>query len=414
MIDPDALFDFKKSASFEKNELFRILSENRKRRLALAREFSSLGANVLLVVPKVSSAEKAPVFEFCTEEGLNFLRIRILKRSKKILPFREISDFCAAVSKNSASLGGLFSPDAVICGGTFPFSFSAAEKIADENSSVLITEALSDPKKLLRRTRCLSAASPVLTVLKKAFGLAFEKSDAVLGFFPSAVKKYSETKNLFPLELPPFYDEKSPSEKAKELFEKLAAFREGKTFVLASALPLEDYFSIGELIFAASSFGKNFALVFLSKGTKEGFFRKIVSENGITNVFFLEEIPKGEEAFVLSAADSVFLSENGLLKGCAFESERYFSALLSKKPILASAEELSDFFRKTGGAVITKPRSKESLRLGIKALLEMSEADRSVLGLSNLSFGEKHSFKSFSKEYLSLIDNLVKQKETGK
>lgn len=414
MIDPDALFEFKKSASFEKSELFRIVFENRKRRLCLLKEFSDFGAEVFLVRPKICAFEEGPLFEFSSKDGINRISVRIAKKSKSAVPFGEILKFCAAVSENSSALAGLFSPDAVICGGTFPFAFSAAKKIADENSSVLITESYCDPKKLLRRTESVSALSPVLTVLKKAFSLSFEKSDAVLGFFPDVKKDFFETKNLFPLELPSVFYENPPCERSKELFEKLAAFREGKTFVLVSALPLEDCFSMGELITAASLFEKNFALVFCSAGTKEGFFKKFVSENGIKNVFFLDAIPDGDEAFVLSAANAVYLSENGALKGCAFESERYFSALFAEKPILAAADVFSDFFKKTGGAVITKPRSKESLRLGIKALLEMSEADRNVLGLSNRSFGEKHSFKNFAKEYFSLIDNLVKQKETGK
>lgn len=413
-IDPDALFDFKKSASFEKTELFRIILQNRKRNLALAKEFSRLGANVLFVCPKLCENLSSPVFEFSSAEGMNFLSVKIKKESKGAFPLREISQFCDAVSKNSKAVGGLFSPDAVFCGGTFPFAFASCKRIAKESRAVLITLALCDPKKLLKNTKSVSSISPVLTVLKKAFLMASDESDAVLALFPDFSKNFSGVKNIFPLELPPVFEEKQPSEKAKELFEKVFAFREGKTFVLASPLPLEDSFSIGELIFSASTFGKSLALVFLSSGTKEAFYKKLVSENGITNVFFLEEPPAGEASFVLSGADAVYLSENGVLKGSAFDSERCFSAFLSKKPIMASSEKLSDFFRKTGGCVITKPRSKESLRLGIKALFEMSEADRNTLGQLNFSFAEKHSFENFSKDCFLLTDNLVKQKENRK
>ena len=44
----------------------------------------------------------------------------------------------------------------------------------------------------------------------------------------------------------------------------------------------------------------------------------------------------------------------------------------------------------------------------------MAEADRDILGASNRNFYEKNSPENFAKEYFSLFDNLLSQKENKK
>ena len=413
MIDSDILPKKFISDSFEKTAVYRLLAENKKRRIALAKSFAAFGANVLLIRPEISFGEKAP-FEFSEDEGISVLSVHIdSKRTEKLLPFREAMSFCSALSDNSFCLGGIFLPDAVICGGSFCFGYSAAEKIAKETGAVLITEFCCEPKGILSKSGLAFGISPMLTVLKRYMNLAAENSDAVLGFCPEAKKHFSGAHGFFPMYLPPVFGKKEPSSDAFSLYEKLFSYKGGKTFVLGCALPLEFGFGIEELISVSSAFGDKFALVFISDGSKKGRYQRMVSEKGITNVFFLEGAKKEDFPFILSAADGVFLSENGFIKGSAPETD-FFTALSSERPVIASSEHWADFFRESGGTVITKPRNKESLRLGIRALLEMTAPDRDILGAANKEFFDKHSFDIFAKEYFSLIDNLSSQKENRK
>ena len=46
--------------------------------------------------------------------------------------------------------------------------------------------------------------------------------------------------------------------------------------------------------------------------------------------------------------------------------------------------------------------------------MDMTEGDREILGLSCREFAEKNSSEVFAKDYFSLINNLVKQKEIKK
>lgn len=414
MIDPGFLPKKIPADSPEKSSVFRLLEENRRFRIALAKAFGAFGANVLLIRPEISSHGEKTAFEFSEDEGISVLSVRInSKRTEKLLPFREIMRFCSDVSDNSFCLGGIFLPDVIISGGVFPFGYSAAKKIAEETGALLITEFFCEPRDILIKSGIASGISPVLTVLKRMMNSAAENSDAVLGFYPDAKKRFFGAHGFFPMDFPPLFDTPKPKNSAFSLYEKLFSYKDGGTFVLGCALPMEHGFGIEELISVSSRFGDKFALVFLSGGRLEKQYRRMVSEKGITNVFFLSGAEKADIPFILSAADGVFLSEDGFIKGYAPNAD-FFRILSAGRPVIASTEHWVDFFRESEGTVITKPRNKDSLRLGIKALIDMTKPDRDILGAANKGFFEKHSFDIFAKEYFSLLDNLSKQKENRK
>ena len=415
IIDDMLLPEPAKADSFQKAFVSRIFEENRKRRIFFCRELQKLGANVLLIRAKLSFAGAQTSFCFKEEEGISQLFIKIPAKEKgNFLRLKELFEFSDAVFKNAPCLSGIFSPDVVICGGVFSLYASAGAKIAEGANSVLIAEESCCLKELLKGLSFLSSVNPVLTVLKKGQKAAFKKSHAVISSFPAAAQRFSGAHNLYPMVLPaPTLFEK-PSEKAILAKEKLLLFREGKTFVLAFCGELESGFSIEELILSAGSFGDKFALVFLTEGRKKPYLKRFIGEKGITNVFFLDDVPKDELSFVLSGADGIFVSEFELSKGLAPEQENFFKAFGAQKPVIAASEHWADFFRKAGGVIITKPRRKDSITLGIKTLLSMTETDREILGRANKSFFDKNSIETYTKNIFSLFDNLVKQKEIKK
>lgn len=393
----------------------RAAEENRRRRIFLAKEFRRLGANVLLLRMELCSPEGNLSFNFRESEGISQLFIRIPASGKRsFLRLRELFQFSAAVFENSPGLSGIFSPDIVVAGGILPASVSAAARLSEFSNAVLITELSSFPKETLGALGLSGRFSPVLRFLEKSAEKAFLKSHAVLGTFPKAAKKFPGAHNLYPVVLPPVFQTEKLPEGGFSSREMLSSFREGKTFVLVFCGEPEDGCSIEELILSAGTFGDKFALVFPVDGRKKPYFKRFVSERGITNVFFPEGIPKDELPFVLSEADGIFAAESDLGKGFFPEQESFWMALGAQKPVVAASEHWADFFRKAGGVIITKPRRRDSITLGIKTLLGMSETDRETLGRSNRDFFEKNSPENFAKDCFSLFDNFVNQKEIKK
>ncbi len=415
IIDDLLLPESAKANSAQKLLFFRGAKENIKRRKLLAREFQSLGANVLLARLELCSANSKLSFEYRDENGLCQLFIRIpAEKSGKFLRLGELFEFSSVLLENAPGLSGIFLPDVVISGGILPSSVFAAAKIAESANAVLITELSCFPKEVLKKFGLVSFFSPAGIFYKRAVEKAFEKSHAVLGFFPESAKKFPGAHNLYPMDIPFINEHEKPSETAVSYRETLSSFGEGKTFVLAFCGEIEEGYSLEELVLSAGTFGDKFALVFVFEGPKKPYLKRFVAEKGITNVFFLDNVPKEEAPFILSAADGIFVSESDFGKGVFPEQENFLDALFAGKPVIASSEHHADFFRRAGGVIITKPRRRDSIALGIKTLLSMTETDRETLGRSNKNFAEKNSFENFAKNYFSLFDNFVKQKEIKK
>ena len=412
IIDDSPLFE-KTAETFEKAALCRLAAQNFAGTEVLAKEFAKLGANVLLLRPRLSDLDEA--FEFFDREGFGQILVPVRHCSKNSeIRLREGICFSRRITENFPCIAGLFRPDAVILGAVLPFAAFAAAKIAEASGAVLITELFCPPKELLLRLGAVSRISPVLTALDKATNCALKKSDGVLGLFPDAQTRFEAAKSLYCLEQPAPLVRFSFSKEAKSLRESIATFKDGGAFVLVYCGPLEKGFSIEELVTVCSGFGNKFALVFSSFCKEKEYIRRFVLQKGYTNVFFVDGACSEELSFVLSAADGIFVSESVLTKGLLPEHQRFFGAFLTGRPVIACAEKYSEFFRRAGGVIITKPKNKDSIRLGIKTLMEMTETDREMLGLACKDFAEKNSFSAFAKNCFSIIDNLVKQKEIKK
>ena len=412
IIDDSPLFE-KTAESFEKATFCRLSAQCFAEKEILAKEFAKLGANVLLLRPKLCLEEEA--FEFYDREGFGQIIVPVKPFAKGFgIRLREEVCFSNRIMESSPCIAGLFRPDAVILGAVLPFSAFAAAKIAKDAGAVLITEFACPPKELLLRLGLVSPISPVLTALEKATNHALKKSDGVLGLFPDAQTRLKPAKSLFCMEQPAPLVRFSLSEEAKSLRESIATFKEGGAFVLVYCGPIEKGFSIEELVTVCSEFGSRFALVFSSFGREKEYIKRFVLQKGYTNVFFLDGACSEELSFVLSAADGIFVSESVLTKGLLPEHQRFFGAFLSGRPVIACGEKYAEFFRRAGGVIITKPKNKDSIRLGIKTLMEMPETDRKMLGLASKDFAEKNSFSAFAKNCFSITDNLVKQKEIKK
>ncbi len=404
-----------KANSSEKVFFCLAAKENLKRRVLLAKEFQKLGANVLLARLSLCKTEAPVSFEYRESEGISQLFVKIpAKKSKSFLRLPELFSFGNLLFENAPGLAGIFEPDIVIAGGVLPFSVSAGAKISEGANAAFITEISCLPAEVLKRFGLISGFSPMLIFLKKSISAAFLKSHAVLGFFPKVSQKFSGAHNLYPEVFPSLPKAGVPSEKAVFLKNQLRSFSEGKTFVLAFCGEIENGFSVEELILSAGTFGRELALVFVSEGSKKPYFKRFVSEKGITNVFFTEETSREEIPFILSGADGIFVSESDFGKGLFPEENVFWNALGAQKPVIAATEHWEDFFKKAGGAIITKPRRRDSITLGIKTLLSIGETDRETLGRANLEFFLKNSLENFAKENFSLFENFVKQKEIKK
>lgn len=392
--------------------LRRLLAENLRRHIALAKAFFALGDNVLLVRAAPSPEEKAELFEYREADGIAQLFVHT-ERSRRgfHLPWREIYDFVTLLRENASGVAGIFKPYVVISASFFPFTVYPAEKIARLSGAVLITELPCSAKQLSRRLKLSSPVDLAAPVLSHALSRAQKASTALIALYPDAHADFPGQKNLLELLAPALDAPKKPSDEAKMLKDELCSLREDGAFVLAYGGELQKGYSLEALIAAASGFSGKLCVVMLGTGGYKTVLRRIAREAG-ANVLFFDGVSPAEMPFVLSAADCVFVAENTYIGGLAPESEAFCAALLSGRPVLAAADKTASFFKKSGGAVTTFPANPEGISLGIKTLRDMPQTERETLGLCGVKFSGQHSPDCFAKDYHTIIENLYNNKET--
>ncbi len=404
----------KSSLPSQSEEIFKELGEeNFRRHLSFAKELSQIGDDVLLIraVPEPME-EDTGIFEFREEDGVSHLIIRVGEsRKSSHIPLKGYYDFFTLLSSNAAGITGLFKPDVIICGSLLPFGVFAAAKMARLAQAVLITELMCSPAELLKRLRLCSPLSPVVSVLKRAINVAFEKSSAVIGLYPEFFHEFTGRKNALRMLTTSQEEPFAPSEDAKLLKASLEAMAEGDVFTLCFCGKVRKGLKLDSLIKAAKSFDKKLSVVIIGDGNYKTVLRRAVRENGITNVTFCDGVAKEDAPFVLSSAGAVFVPENFALRGFAAESGSFFPALLSGRPVLAAADKNAEFFRQCGGAVIAPTLDPEGIAAAIKSLIDAPKNERDIMGFHGRSFAQLHLPDPFAKAYRTAIDNFVKQKE---
>lgn len=361
----------------------------------LARAFAKRGSEVLFVTAEPSGKPGPVRFSVDTEGDLLCLTLFLTEKT----PFSAAVKASSVISENAAAIAGFFEPDAVISAGFYPVSIFAAEKIARFSGAVLVSFVAAAPKKI---GALLSEKAATFA----AFRHIKTKSAAVFGSYPRFSADFSGRK-AHPFLMPPQKPASKPSEKAKELRERIETLREGGTFVLTAAGPFGKGFSVKALLRAAGNFDKKTAILLSGTGSEKPAFERFIRENGLTNVTFGGEILPEDLSFVLGASDAVFLSENADFGGSLTESDRFLAAFGSQRPILATVSAHAGLFRESKNAIFTAPDDAGGLLKGLETLRGFSDEHRTRLGEQGRIFADRHDFFPFFEEFSSFLLQLV-------
>lgn len=410
--DGSGVFETSASVSQSGKTFLRLGKESFFDNLALARYFSESGDNVLLIRAALSENSGGEIFEYREQDEIPQLFIKPARsKSHRKFRFRELFEFSLLLYENAPGIAGLFKPDAIISGSFLPFPIPAAAKMARLSSAVLITELWCVPEKLLSKLKIFLPLGFGNNILSFFISVAFRKSDAVLGFSPKTLSLYPEKKNLLGYVSPAPEAPKIHSKEAEDLYASLSAISGDGTFTIAYCGEIEKFRALDSLIAAVSGFDQKVELFIIGDGEYCAILKKAIRDGGIKNVTFCAGVPEKDIPYVLSAADSVFYSENSKISGICSESKEIFKALLSGKPVIAVSKNNREFLRKSGGAILITLEEREGIALAIMTLRSMSENDRLLLGRRGKEFAKFHSEKAFAENYRKLIDELYRQKE---
>ena len=140
----------------------------------------------------------------------------------------------------------------------------------------------------------------------------------------------------------------------------------------------------------------------------EGYLKDnlIKSSESFGNILFLPKVRKNQVAAYLNRFDVCFVGRNNSpLFQHGVSANKYFDYMLAGKPILDSNNLIKDPVELSGCGIIVEPDSTEAIVKGIYQLFEMSDDQRSQMGLLGYNYVKKHhSIEHLSSEYIALFE----------
>jgi glycosyltransferase involved in cell wall biosynthesis len=125
----------------------------------------------------------------------------------------------------------------------------------------------------------------------------------------------------------------------------------------------------------------------------------------IKNVTFISKIRKSYMQSMISHFDVCFIGRNNSpLFDHGVSSNKYFDYMLARKPILVSSNRIKDPVEMSNCGVIIEPENTQAIVHGILTLYNMSDHERSEMGLRGYEYVKKyHNFDYLSSEYEKLF-----------
>lgn len=171
------------------------------------------------------------------------------------------------------------------------------------------------------------------------------------------------------------------------------------------------YNSLNTIVEAAILFKENsdVVFVFVGDGDVRQKQKELVALNHLSNVMFLDPIPRVDSPALLSAAD-VFLLPNR--KGDYFAGNlpnKLFDYMASARPVLVTGiGESPDLVLKAACGKVCAPEDAASMYVRLNELIKMSEAERMEMGMRGRHYVLEYFDRSLlSNKYLKILTCVI-------
>ena len=375
----------------------------------LARELAKQGYDVYLIAASYTHLLRHPPrinssYEMCSAEGFKVVWVGVPKYSGAHSKARIYNWFAFAWKLKGLKRIILTRPDAIIYSSPSLIGFLGARHLASYYHSRLAFEVRDIWPLTLVELGGYSAKHPFIRFLQWVEDKAYQDSDLVLSNLKYSVnhmvsrdmlkEKFSWIPNGFSI------DEVSQKQQLGKVASKQlpkAKFVVGYTGTLGLANALDS------LIQAASILKDNtdIAIVLVGSGKERDSLKRLVREQELTNVYFVDAVPKTEIQSVLDKFDACFI---GLTSDPIFRfgvsPNKLFDYFYSAKPIIYAIEsgEYTPVTDSHSGIQIPA-ESPKAIADAILTIYRMSAAERSVLGNNGRSYAQaNHEYGNLAKK----------------
>jgi len=379
----------------------------------LAKEWKRAGYNVCIITANYShlrqnNPQKKKTGDVEDIDGISYYWINTNRyKNNGIARFLSIFKFCVTIILSAKKIVKQFSPDFVIASSTYPFDIFPAKRISNLANAKLIHELHDMWPLSLIELGGMSEKHIFVQLVKKAESYIYNNIDAEIsilantkdymvkhGLLPS---KFFHVPNGIAIETVSICQELSPSNRI--FVESIK--QKGKFICCYFGSHTKSYGL--DLLLEAKRECENIALLYVGDGYHKKDLIKSVEDKKITDVYFMDSIPKGEIQSLLKMVDCIYVGTNGsIIFRYGISMNKLYDAMYSGKPILLLADSPNNIIQVSQCGKVVFPISIEKLK---EALLEMSNLNRVELD----EMGERgHNFVVNNCNYSTISSDFLK------
>lgn len=385
----------------------------------MAREWVRLGHEVTIVAASFSHvrSRQPEITGTVTEEFMDGIRYLWLLtpeyQGNGIKRFLNMLVFVWRLFLLSKKLTKEIRPDVVIASSTYPLDIYPARAIAKVAQVKLIFEVHDLWPLSPMELGGMSRSHPFIMLMQAAENYAYSVADRVVSMLPRA-KEHMQEHGMTPhkfVYIPNgiVVDEwqRDVYPLPKEQRNQLESLKEQGRFLVGYAGGHGLSNALDQLIMAATLLpGSSVSFVLVGQGPEKKNLQQKVSRLGLTNVVFLDPVPKASIPVLLSFFDVLYLGwKKNPLYRFGICPNKLMDYMMAGKPVLHAVDAGNDVVAESGCGISVLAEDYDAIAGALQKLLMMTADKREEIGKRGKSYVlEHHDYPVLAKKFLQIIE----------
>lgn len=300
-------------------------------------------------------------------------------------------------------------PDIVIASSTYPYDIWPARRIARLADAQLIFEVHDLWPLTPRLLGGFSKHHPMIYSMQLAEDYAYRHADKVISLLPGTephMAAHGLPSGKF-VHIPNGFDPNaSVTPLSEAVAEKIKRFsgRFSATCVYAGGHAVSN--ALAPLIEAAAHpAASNVGFILVGNGNEKPHLQQIVQQRGLSNVLFLDPVPKTTVPALLALTDIAYIGwHDSPLYAFGTSPNKLFDYMTAGLPILHATSSTYDLVRDAGCGISVPADDVSAIAQAAARLAAMSAHDRRTLGHKGKEFAlQHHSYPVLAQQFLDAI-----------
>lgn len=383
----------------------------------LAREWTEKGHNVTIIASDFSHLRHVnPDLQTSTRtqnlDGITYIWIRTRRyQGNGAARLFNMAQFCWSLYRMERQLASI-QPNVVIASSTYPYDAWPAKRIARLSKAKLIFEVHDLWPLTPRLIGGFAAWHPMIVSMQWAENYAYRHADAAVSLLPGTeahMRQHGLAKGKFHYIPNGFATGSEKTAMPDSARKKIAEFSNSfpNTCLYAGGHAVSN--ALDPLLEAAGrpeTVKVGFILV--GNGAEKARLQAKVRQKGLTNVLFVDSIPKTSVPELLSLATMAYIGwQDSPLYAHGTSPNKLFDYMTAGLPVVHSTSSPFDLVKDANCGISVPAEDVPAIARAIAALVEMSPAQRQFLGANGRRFANaNHSYPQLAQKFLDVMERM--------